>query len=329
MARAPSGGAGGLAVGVDVGGTKLAAGLVGADGSLVARTRRDTPPEGGGAAAAAIAAAAEELITAHAAAGIPVGVGAAGLVDGAGTVRYAPNIPGWAGFPLAAALRERLDTPVRVDNDVNVAAWAEHRIGAGADLDDLVLLAVGTGIGGGLVLGGRLQRGATGLAGEYGHIVVAEGGPRCSCGNHGCLEAMASGTAIARLAVQARHEGRIPGDSPLAGEEALTGKAVTVAAHRGDAAAREVLAEAGRWLGVGIAGLVNALDPSLVVLGGGAMEAGELLLAPAREHAEARVVGAAHRTLPPIVRAQLVDEAGVVGAGLLALAEQPGRERAP
>ena len=305
------------AAGIDVGGTKIAAGVVDASGAVLARVRAETPPEGGEAVTAAIAGVARELWS-HAGGPLPVGVGAAGIVDAQGWMRYSPNIPGWDDVPLAGRLRAELDVPVAVHNDANVAAWGEYRAGAGRTASGtLLMLTVGTGIGGGLVQDGRLVRGASGMAAEFGHIVVREGGPRCGCGNHGCLEAMASGTAIGRLASEALDAG---GASVLPRHEGRpTGKAVTGAAQRGDALAREVLARAGFWLGVGIASLVNALDPEVVVVGGGAMQAGELLLGPARESYLERLMGRAHRTAAPVVEAELGDDAGLIGAALLAL----------
>lgn len=305
------------AVGVDVGGTKIAAGVVDASGAVLARIRAETPPAGGDAVTGAIARVAREL-SARAGGPLPVGVGAAGIVDADGWMRYSPNIAGWDDVPLAERLRAQLDVPVAVHNDANVAAWGEYRAGAGrAASGTLLMLTVGTGIGGGLVQDGRLVRGASGMAAEFGHIVVSEGGPRCGCGNHGCLEAMASGTAIGRLACEALDAG---GASPLLRREDLpTGKTVTAAARQGDAFAREVLARAGFWLGVGIASLVNALDPEVVVVGGGAMQAGELLLGPARESYLERLMGRAHRTSAPVVEAELGDDAGLIGAALLAL----------
>lgn len=304
------------AVGVDVGGTKLAAGLVAPDGSVLARRRVQTPPEGGPAVAAAIGTVVRELWAEADAGPGPVGVGAAGIVDLDGMVRYAPNIPGWRDTPLAAELTAALGVAVRVDNDANAAVWGEFRAGAARGAEGAVLMVtVGTGIGGGLILGGELVRGRHGLAAEFGHLIVSEGGPECGCGNRGCLEAMASGTAIAREAREglARGEG-----GALAGLADPTGKDVTRAAADGDAFARGVLARCGAWLGVGIVSLVHALDPELVVVGGGAMQAGELLLAPARAAFAERLMGRASRTMPPIVPAALGDDAGLVGAALLA-----------
>lgn len=306
----------GAAVGIDVGGTKTVGGLVRADGEVVARRRVPTPPEGGEAVTRAIASLARELWGADGP--VPVGVGAAGVFDRDGMLRYSPNIRGWDEVPLRRDLTEALGVAVTVDNDANVAGWGEYRAGAGREVRGaMVMLTVGTGIGGGLVQDGRLVRGAHGMAAEFGHLVIAEGGPRCGCGNLGCLEAMASGTAIGRTAAERLAAGGV--HSALVGEVAPTGKAVTLAAQAGDTFARDVLAECGRWLGVGIASLVNALDPDVVVVGGGAMQAGELLLGPAREAAGARVIGHGHRPPTPVVAAALGDDAGMVGAALLAL----------
>ena len=318
---------GGLAVGVDVGGTKLAAGLVASDGSVLARVRHPTPQSGASEIVDVVVSTAEEFAREYGLREVAVGVGAAGLIDPQGTVRYAPNLP-WADFALGAELSARLAGPVTVDNDANAAAWGEYRAGAGRGAHrSMVMLTLGTGVGGGLVLNDRLVRGAGGMAGELGHMAVVEGGPRCPCGARGCLESLASGTAIARLAREAIADGRVSSGGALLSmpPDGITGKSVTVAAHAGDRDARAVLAAAGRWLGVGIASLVAAFDPQIVVLGGGAMQAGTLLTVPAVEAAQSRLVGRGHRELAPIIAAQLGDDAGLVGAALLALeAPVPG-----
>lgn len=312
----------GLAVGLDVGGTKVAGGLVGTDGSVMDALRRETPAADPGALLELLATTAGGLTGRRGLDGIPVGVGAAGLIDLDGVVRYAPNIA-WRDEPLRARLQPLVPGPVVVENDASAAAWGEYRFGAGRDArTSMVMLTIGTGVGGGLVLDDRLSRGAHGFGAEFGHLIVSEGGPLCRCGNRGDLEALASGTAIGRTAAEAVAAGEVPPESPLgraAAATGLTGKAVTIAAHAGDQVARGLLARAGRWLGVGIASLVNALDPELVVVGGGAMQAGELLLGPAREAAAQRIMGRGHRPVPGVVRAQLGDQAGLVGAALLAL----------
>jgi glucokinase len=309
-----------VAVGVDIGGTKLAAGVVDADGTVLERLRRATPADDGERIVATVGEVVHTLTARHDLTRPPVGVGAAGIIDLDGRVRYAPNIR-WADFPLRAALAAEVGGPVTVDNDANVAAWGEFVRGAGRDARDaLVMFTVGTGVGGGIVLGGALLRGAHGLGAELGHMIVAEGGPPCPCGNRGCLEALASGTAMGRIASEWRAAGRVPPGSALAGSAPLSGKDVTVAAHAGDAAAQGVLEEAGRWLGVGVASIANALDPEVIVVGGGAMQAGELLLGPARAAFAERLTGRGHRPVPPLLAAELADDGGVVGAALLARA---------
>lgn len=312
--------ASGVAVGIDVGGTKLAAGVVAADGSLLDRVRHDTPADAGGIVELLVAVV-EELRGRHGVGHLPVGVGFAGLIDRQGVVRFAPNLP-LADYPLAEELAPRLSHPVTLDNDANAAAWGEYRVGAGRDaVDSLVMLTIGTGVGGGLVLADRLVRGAGGMAGELGHIAVMAPGPSCPCGASGCLEALASGSAIARNARESLAAGRFGPDSPLTrlAPAQVTGKAVTLAAHDGDAEAVAILAEAGRWLGVGIASMIAAFDPAAIVLGGGAMQAGTLLLDPAVQAARDRLLGGGHREPAPIIQAALGDDAGLIGAALLAL----------
>lgn len=309
-----------LAVGVDVGGTKIAAGLATTGGAVVARRRHDTPADARRVAPLVVEIV-RDLCGEAGVDVLPVGVGAAGIVDRDGVVRYAPNIA-WVDYPLREELAGILGTPVTVHNDANVAAWGEYRVGAGrAAVSDMLMVTVGTGVGGGVVVDGRLLGGAHGLAAEVGHVILLEGGPRCPCGNRGCLESLASGTAIGRMAREALTAGDIPAGSPLASAAPadLNGKTVTRAAQAGDAFAEGILARAGFWLGVGIASLVNALDPEAVVVGGGAMEAGDLLLAPARAAFADRLVGRAHRPAPPVQPAGLADAAGFVGAALLAL----------
>ncbi|MBW3603091.1 MAG: ROK family protein, partial [Actinobacteria bacterium] len=210
-----------------------------------------------------------------------------------------------------------------VENDANVAAWGEFRAGAGVEApSSMLMLTVGTGVGSGLVLGGQLVRGRDGLATEFGHLIVAEGARRCGCGNRGCLEAMASGTAIGRIAQEALDAGEVPADSVLRRSGTPTGRLVTRAAETGDSFASEVLARCGFWLGVGVASLVAGLDPEIVVVGGGVMEAGQRVLEPARRAYGQRVMGHDYRVLPAIVEAELGDDAGFVGAALIALDER-------
>ena len=309
-----------LAVGVDIGGTKVAAGVVDPGGRVLARALRRTPSRDASAVESTIVDVVRELAAAHEVAA--VGIGAAGFVDAVRSrVRFSPHLA-WRDEPLRDALTAALALPVLVENDANAAAWAEWRFGAGRGETHLVCVTLGTGIGGGIVLDGAVQRGRFGMAGEFGHMVVVPDGRRCECGNRGCLEQYASGNVLGREARELARAGspvavgllqRVSGDV-----EALAGPVVTAAARAGDGCAVELLAEVGSWLGVGLANLAAALDPGLFVVGGGVSDAGELLLRPAREAFRRTLTGRGFRPEAAIVRAALGPEAGLVGAADLA-----------
>jgi glucokinase len=310
----------GQAVGLDVGGTKILAMRVARDGTILARADAPTPAEDQAATLAAMIEAARSLMTPEV---LAAGVGAAGMIDVAkGMLRFAPNLA-WRDLAIAEHMREALGVPCQLDNDANVAAYGEFRFGAGRGYRHVLLVSVGTGIGGGIIIDGRLFRGANGFAAEIGHMVVEPDGPPCGCGNRGCWERVASGSAIGRLGREAVL--REPGSSlaALAGgdPETVTGRLVTRAARDGDPVATGIVAQVGRRLGVGIAGLVNVLDPQVVVVGGGAIAAGDLLIGPAREAYAETVEGGDRRPTVPIVAAQLGPDAGAVGAATLALEE--------
>ena len=312
-----------LAIGVDAGGTKVEGLLVDAerDDPILDRRRVETPAMDAEATAGSIVDVARDLMAGRSDV-VAIGVGAAGMVSVDGVMRFAPNVA-WREFPLRDRVERGVGLPTIVDNDANVAAWGEFRFGAGRGTTDMLLVTVGTGIGGGIVFGGRLYRGAHGFAAEIGHVIVEPNGPPCGCGNLGCWEQVASGRAIDRLGRRAAAENP---DSPLgravsAHRDGPVGPAVTAAARDGDPVAIGVLAEVGRRLGEGIAGLVNVLDPDTVVVGGGAVEAGDLLLEPARRAFAEAVEGRSHRPEVPILPAALGNDAGAVGAADLALGE--------
>jgi glucokinase len=315
----------GLAIGVDAGGTKVAGVLVdcGNDGEIVDRRVVETPAADAEEATRTIVAVARELVAGREVRAL--GVGAAGMVDRDGVMRYAPNVA-WREFPLRDRIGSAVGLPTLVDNDANVAAWGEFRFGAGRGSRDMLLVTVGTGIGGGIITEGKLFRGAHGFAAEIGHIIVEPGGPLCGCGNLGCWEQVASGRAIGRLGRRAAMDHPQTLMVELAGgdPDKVDGPVVTAAAKRGDPVATHVLAEVGRRLGEGIGGLVNVLDPDIVVVGGGAIEAGELILAPARRSFVETVEAPQHRPEVPIVAAALGNDAGAVGAADLALRELVG-----
>ena len=309
-----------LACGVDVGGTKIAGGVVDPDGQVLAHSTLESPAEHVEAIEEAIVGLVTDLRAEHTIEA--VGVGAAGYVDRSrSTVLFAPNLA-WRDVDLRAELEPRLDLPVVIENDANAAAWGEFTYGAGHDVDDLLLVTVGTGIGGGVVLDGELYRGAFGVAGEIGHVRVVRDGQLCGCGKHGCLEQYGSGSALVRNARAAASGGGHAADLLVerAGGDphAIDGPMITQAAREGDAFAMQQLANLGRWLGEGIASLVTVLDPAAVAIGGGVGEAGELLLDPLREAFARHLPGLPHRPLAEVRLATLGNRAGLIGAADLA-----------
>ena len=307
----------GRVIGVDLGGTKLLAGVV--DSDLVVRNRavRPTPADG---VVELIAEVVEELVEGTDGDVGAIGIGMPSLIDGSRSEVLWTNHLVLEETPVPDLVSERLGVPVVMDNDANAALLAEHRFGAARGATHALMLTLGTGIGGAILADGTIFRGAHGTAGELGHIVVDADGPECpgNCPNRGCLEALASGTALARIGERL---GRERPDSALGRElaegRAISGLRVTELAHDGDAAARAAVDEVGRWLGLGLSGLANVFDPGVIVVGGGVARAGELLLEPARAELVARA-------LPPIaartrvVPARFGEESGMLGAALLA-----------
>jgi len=309
-----------LACGIDVGGTKIAGGVVDDDGTILEQLRVESPAADVEAIEDAIADLVSRLAANHDI--TAVGVGAAGYVDKSrSTVLFAPNLA-WRNVDLKAELEPRVGLPVVVENDANAAAWGEFTYGAGHDVDDLMLVTVGTGVGGGLVLGGELYRGAFGVGAEIGHLRVVPGGRLCGCGNYGCFEQYASGTALERNAREAAREGSLLARTVLdmtGGDiDRIDGPIITDAAREGDQFALEQLAEIGRWLGEGIATLAAVLDPAVVAIGGGVSEADEMLLDPIRAAFSSNLSGRGHRPVLEIRKATLGNRAGLIGAADLA-----------
>jgi glucokinase len=319
-----------LAIGVDVGGTKVAAGVVDEDGQIIAKLKRSTPAASPQRTEQAIADAVTELLAADQVAGrhvAAIGLGAAGFVDSArATMLFAPNLA-WRDEPLKQRVEERLGREVVVENDANASAWAEARFGAARGYGDMMLVALGTGIGAAILIGGELYRGRWGMAGEPGHLRVVPDGRLCGCGNRGCWEQYCSGTAL--VAEAREFARRTPGGAirllQLAGGEPdlISGPVITQAASEGDPAALRCFQTIGGWLGQGLADLAAVLDPSCFVIGGGVSEAGELLLDPARAAFERALAGRGHRPLAEIKVAQLGEDAGIVGAAELARESSP------
>ncbi len=310
-----------LTVGVDVGGTKVLGGVVDASGKVLATSRRDTPREGGSELTKTIAAVALELMREHSI--TAVGVSAAGFVSSdRKTMLATPNIADWNGVQLDLELTKLIGLPVVIENDANAAAWGEAKFGAGRNQAHMMMLTIGTGVGGGIVINDELYRGAFGVAAEFGHLRVVPEGHLCGCGARGCFEQYASGSALLRHAHEAisaspdlarnllaRGDGTIDG---------LTGQAITDAAREGDAVALAAFQTTAQYLGAGIASLAALLDPSCVVVGGGVIDAGEILLAPTREAMKRYMPFAGKHPYPEIVAAELGNEAGLVGVADLA-----------
>jgi glucokinase len=321
-----------LVIGIDIGGTKVAGGVVDDQGRVLSRARRDTPHRSMSPDVVenTIVEVVDELFEAVGRDRISaVGIGAAGFVAAdRATVVFAPHLS-WRHEPLQENLQRRVRVPITVDNDANAAAWAEWKFGAAQGESHLMIVNLGTGIGGGIITDGQVQRGRFGIAGEFGHMQVVPNGLRCECGNRGCWEQYASGNALVREA-----RSLIAARSPMAtdllasvGDDPanLTGALITAAAQAGDQTAIELLAEIGHWLGVGIANLAAAFDPGTFVVGGGVSAAGPLLLGPARETFRRQLTGRGYRPEAEIVAAEMGNEAGLIGAADLARVDRARR----
>jgi len=302
--------------GIDLGGTKCLA-LLFEDRQVVGEQRLPTP----GTAEAlvdvltGVVQGLGDTLTVQA-----VGIGAPGLVDREGVLRVAPNLAAAEGMSIRSVLEGALGLPVVVDNDATCAAWGEAQLGAARGCGDVVMVTLGTGIGGGIVTGGRIDRGANGFAGEVGHMVVDPRGPRCPCGQRGCWERFASGSGLGRLAREAAHAGSIGRVVELAGgdPENVRGEHLTPAVAEGDGPAIEVLGRFACCLALGLVNLANIFDPAAFVVGGGLVGAGEALLAPTRAAFAELLGGAARRPPIAIVAAELGERSGALGAALMA-----------
>jgi len=311
------------AVGVDIGGTKVLAVRLSATGEVEAERRWPTPQRSAEVVELALAAVAALAPGEEAPVGdaVTLGVGCPGMVDRQGKAHFCPHLHDLDGFGLQAAITARRPAGAHttVLNDATAACWAEHRLGAARGIDDLLLVTFGTGIGGGMVAGGRLLLGAHGFAGEIGHMVLDPEGPECPCGKRGCWERFASGEALGRRAREAAQAGRLHG--ALAhwdqGTDRLRGEHVSQAAAAGDREAAGLVSDMALWLARGLANLVNILDPGLIVLGGGLLAAGETVFLPVRAAFE-DMVEAPDARHTGVVPAELGERAGAVGAALWA-----------
>ena len=310
-----------LTIGVDVGGTKVAGGVVDEQGTVLAANRRETPAEDHAGTRDTIVEVAAELAQQFPQAAA-IGIGAAAWIDAPGaTVLFAPNLA-WRDEPLRDYVTKAVGLPTVLENDANVAAWAEFRFGVARHADSMVMITVGTGIGGGIVLNGKLWRGANGIAAELGHIQSVPDGHPCGCGRLGCLEQYASGNALVRFArAGARQEPEraaklleLAGGDPLA----ITGRQITEAAHAGDGVARDAFAQIGYWLGVAMADLAQSFDPEILVVGGGVVDAGDLLMVPTQTTYRDQLKQRGRFPVADLRAAETGNTAGVVGAADLA-----------
>jgi glucokinase len=307
------------AIGVDIGGTKIAAAVVTPEGKILNEVRYPTQAVPPNRLIETIARAITEVRD-----GFEVG-GACLAVPGfvltaENKVIFAPNLHEIENIPLDEEMGRRTGLSVTVENDANAAAWGEFRYGAGKDIDHQVFITLGTGVGGGVITHGVLLRGAQGAGGELGHVTIDPEGPVCGCGNYGCLEALASGTAIQRRAREAANDRPGSALGRLAIERQVLGEDVTRLAREGDEAAISVLEETGVWLGIGLAGFVNIFNPEVVAVGGGAARAGEFIVGRARKEVQLRARSPS-RDLVEIKVATLGPESGVLGAAALARGE--------
>lgn len=308
-------------IGLDIGGTKIAGGLVAEDGTIVAAAKRETPAQDPAAIAGLCVELIEEL-GGHADDVAAVGIACAGFIDVTrSVVAFAPNLA-WRDEPLKERVSARIDLPIILENDANAAAWGEFVHGGAEDADNMFLLTIGTGVGGGVVIDGRLLRGSYGMGAELGHMRVVPEGLRCGCGNRGCLEMYASGSALVREARELV-ESRSPHAGALADRcggdpDRLRGRDVTALAQAGDAASVELIADLGRWIGEGAASLAAILDPEVILVGGGVSDAGDLLMGPVRTAFGRNLTGRGHRPVAELRLATLGNDAGLIGAAAAA-----------
>lgn len=312
-------------LGVDLGGTKIAAALATTQGEIVARGRSPTlAQDGPDAIIESICATINEVLSAKALEPsrlLGIGIAAAGIIDSAnGKVIFSPNLPGWHEIPLRDAIEQQFGVPAYLGNDANLAALGEWHFGVGEKVANLIYVTVSTGIGGGIIADGKLYTGACGTAGEIGHMTIDVNGPRCRCGNIGCWEALASGTALAREAVMRATEGARTSIIELVGGDVskIDAKIVGLAARQGDELAQELVSHLGYYFGVGLANLVNIFNPELILIGGGVAKIGDLLLQPAIKVVKERAFSTSANAVE-IKPAILGDDSGIMGAAAFVL----------
>jgi glucokinase len=310
-----------LTIGIDVGGTKVLGGVVTTEGKILATTRKDTAPQGGAAAVSVIAEVAKELMQSHDISA--VGVSVPGFISSdRARVIGTPNISGWSDLAIADTLRSLIGVDVVVENDANAALWGEYKFGAGQGRENICMLTLGTGVGGGVITNGRLYRGAFGMGAELGHIRLIPEGRQCGCGAKGCLEQYGSGSALVRIARERAaanlDKAQIILSLGSGSPDQIRGEDITKAANSGDVFSKEIFEEVGESVGAALATICAVLDPSHIIIGGGVAEAGEILLEPIRKSMVRNTSFSGLHPFPEVIRAQLGDMAGLVGLSDLA-----------
>jgi glucokinase len=317
---------------VDIGGTKIITAIIADNGQMVAKDRCLTlADEGVQSVIDRLLSAIDSLLKRNNMEPSQldsIGMAAAGVIDSArGLIALSPNLPGWRDIPLGGIVRDRYGVDAFLVNDASAAALGEHRFGAGRGVSNLILLTLGTGIGGGIIINGEMYDGTRGSAGEIGHMVIDVNGPACACGNRGCLEALASGIAVAREAKRRISQGEKSSLVTMVGGkiEEITAEKVGTAAQHGDSLAMEIISSTANYLGIGLANLVNIFNPEIIVLGGGMANLGALLLDPARRVVAEKALPISAQTVR-IVTAQLGNEAGIYGAAAFAREQRHRRQ---
>ena len=309
---------GNYAIGIDLGGTNLKAGLVDRDGKIHHRLSIKTENNAGPQAISdQIFELIDEIINVGAGLNpastniIGIGLGSPGLVDKKGeTILFSPNLPLWRNIPIKRMVSERFSVPCVLENDANAAAWGEKWVGAGKEADSLVMLTIGTGIGGGIVINKKLWRGVNNVAAEIGHMVIQMDGSKCSCGNYGCIEAYASATAMVRRFKESLKSG-MPSSLKNAGE--ISAKMINDAALQGDKVSLDIIKETGQYLGVALVNIMHVLNPEVIVLTGGMIGSGDLLMNPIKQVIKEKAFEASAKETK-IVFSQLGNDAGIIGA---------------
>ena len=314
-----------LTIGIDVGGTKVLAGVVDSNGQIISRVRKDTPKSGGPQLVEVITEIVQEINQNPKFAGKITGVGLswAGLISSdRSTIIDSPNISNCTNYPIGKLLSEKILLPVIVENDASAALWAEYKFGIAQNLNPVMFFIIGTGMGGGLIVDGNLHRGYSGAGAEFGHMIVQKDGQLCGCGTKGCIEQYASGTALLRIARELIQERPAQSAALLAKVEGkpenLTGSILTAAARENDEIALAAFKRQADWLGMAMASYTLILDPQAIIIGGGVVEAGELLIKPAAEAMVKYMPFGKDRNIPQVLAAKFGNDAGLVGAANLA-----------